>query len=224
MWAWLRRHWLVLAGVVPLIPAAIKGALALINIGGNIDFVVSRSQDPGWVGQMIDWIIDPSGWAILPLIALGFACIYWDFRRKLPRASTAGSAEDKRPYLPTLPHARPAQLPTNYRRRSGKVTFDYSTYNGAVSVGAGEREFILVFSGGGSISIRLYTRRYKSVSNVEKLARVKDAAKNDRLEFRDYDSSSDYYLIGINERFLAENINGFFIQGKVISVKAEGRN
>src|SRR4051794_41031650 len=82
MLGWVRRHWIALLGLLPLIPAAFKGALALITVGGDIDFVVSRSQEPGWVGQMIGWLIDPPGWTILPFMLFGFACIYWDTRRK----------------------------------------------------------------------------------------------------------------------------------------------
>jgi hypothetical protein len=80
---WLRKHWIALLGLLPLIPASFKGVIALITWGGDIDFVVSRSQDPGWVGQMINWLIDPPGWAILPLLSLGLACIFLDSRRRL---------------------------------------------------------------------------------------------------------------------------------------------
>ena len=80
---WLRKHWIALFGLLPLIPASFKGVLALITWGGDIDFVVSQKQDPGWVGQMINWLIDPPGWAILPLLSLGLACIFLDSRRRL---------------------------------------------------------------------------------------------------------------------------------------------
>jgi hypothetical protein len=94
MWGWIRRHWLVLAGCLPLIPPATKGALSLVNFGGNIDFVISRSQNPGWVGRMINWLIDPPGWLILPLIALGLTCIYWDAKRQLVTRGTGAGNPD----------------------------------------------------------------------------------------------------------------------------------
>jgi len=63
--------------------------LSLVGFGGSIDFVISRSQEPGWVGQMINWLIDPPGWSVLPLIGLGLTCIYWDAQRQLAMGGTS---------------------------------------------------------------------------------------------------------------------------------------
>jgi hypothetical protein len=92
MLGWARRHWLALAGFLPLIPPATKGVLSLLSVGGNIDFVISRSQEPGWVGQLMNWLIDPPSWMILPLIALGLTCIYWDAKRQPAARGTSRRA------------------------------------------------------------------------------------------------------------------------------------
>jgi hypothetical protein len=122
MFGWLLRHWRALAGAATLIPAAIKGALALITFGSDVDFIVSRSQDPGWVGKMINWIIDPPGWAIVPLIVLGLAFIYWDVRRRGARSAPAENPIKPEPDMKPnqlVKHtaaATPEQTPTEWKR------------------------------------------------------------------------------------------------------------
>ena len=82
MFAWMRRHWLALIGYLSILPALLKGVVALVRLGGDVDFVISRWEQPGWVAAVINWFIDPPDWALIPMILLGFVLIYWDTRRK----------------------------------------------------------------------------------------------------------------------------------------------
>jgi hypothetical protein len=86
---WMRRHWVALLGVIPLIPTALKWIGWLISRGGDADFVISRSSDPGWVGAMINWIINPPAWAIMPLIVAGFALIWLDVKRRRAKVTVS---------------------------------------------------------------------------------------------------------------------------------------
>jgi hypothetical protein len=79
---WIRRHWLALLGLTPLLPPLIKAVLQLIGLGGSIDFLIARYDDPAWVGRMIGFLIDPPGWSIVPMILIGLLLIWWDFRRR----------------------------------------------------------------------------------------------------------------------------------------------
>jgi hypothetical protein len=87
---WIRRHWLALFGAIPLLPTLNKWLLWAIGRGGDADFIISRIADPGWVRDMISFLLDPPGWATLPLIVAGLALIYLDLRRRHPDVAPAG--------------------------------------------------------------------------------------------------------------------------------------
>jgi hypothetical protein len=103
--AWIRRHWLALLGLAPLLPPLIKGIVSLIGYGGSVDFVISRIQEPAWVGDIIRFVVDPPGWSILPLIAFGLVLIYWDLRWRKTQTPTVAvgrgtSSERSRQTIP----------------------------------------------------------------------------------------------------------------------------
>lgn len=78
---WFKRHWRALVGALPFVPALFKGAKGLVGLGGDADFIISRSQDPAWLRDVLNWLTDPPGWSILPLIVLGLGLIFWDAKR-----------------------------------------------------------------------------------------------------------------------------------------------
>lgn len=55
-----------------------KGLRAILHWAGDIDFVVERAQNPGWVGDVINSLLNLPGWLNLLIIALGLGLIYWD--------------------------------------------------------------------------------------------------------------------------------------------------
>ncbi len=67
----------LVAGVTVLLlwGAQLMGALE------RIDFVVTRSSDPGWLGSTFHWLINMPGWAQVALLFLGLGFTYWDQRR-----------------------------------------------------------------------------------------------------------------------------------------------
>lgn len=76
-----KRYWRSALGIIFLIPPAWHALHSLIMWGGDIDFVISRSADPGWVGNLIDFLLNPPGVITLPFIVIGLLLIYWDNRR-----------------------------------------------------------------------------------------------------------------------------------------------
>lgn len=171
-----------------------------------------------------DAIAMTSGW--LPfwawLLILAAILVAASFEFAFRRTQTKVTSEPPNAPRPA-PFRRPDQLPALYRRRRGTVTFDYTTYNGVVSIGSGEREFIIAFSGGG-YGAHVMARRHRWSSNLERIARVKSANKGDRIRFDDYNSTSSSYYIRVGERFIAENVNGYFLQAQIIKTTAEGIN
>lgn len=98
---WLAKHWRGVGGTLLLLQAAWRGVHSIIMLGGDVDFVVSRSGDPGWVGKVLALLVNPPGWAILPLIIVGFALIRWDYRRSHVKNATSISAIPVGAYRPT---------------------------------------------------------------------------------------------------------------------------
>ena len=76
-----REHWRTLIGVASLIKPVWDAGRWIITSLGDLDFIVSRINDPGWVGTVIDSIVGIYS-AISPILALvGLGLIYLDTRR-----------------------------------------------------------------------------------------------------------------------------------------------
>lgn len=112
---WIKRYWLTLFGALPFVPALFKAAKGLVGLGGDADFIISRSQDPAWLRDMLTFLTDPPGWAIIPLILTGLGLIYWDTRRSRARPDEAPSSSARAsraaPPGPT-PTRQPSRAPT----------------------------------------------------------------------------------------------------------------
>ena len=74
---WFRRHWLALAGIVPLLPPAWKWIDHLLSIGEHIEFV-SHVSELRWAAPLIAFLLDPPPQAIGPLILIGLGLIFAD--------------------------------------------------------------------------------------------------------------------------------------------------
>ena len=58
---WVRRHWLALLGAFFLIPNVVKFLKWLLGLGGDFDFIISRYQDPEWIGAISSGFEPPDG-------------------------------------------------------------------------------------------------------------------------------------------------------------------
>lgn len=82
--------WRILLGFVALLPALVRGAFWVLGLLGSADFVISRANDPGWVGGMLEVISNPPGWLVAASLVVGFAFFAWELaraRRMVPRTS-----------------------------------------------------------------------------------------------------------------------------------------
>jgi hypothetical protein len=104
----------------------LRGAKWVVGLGGDIDFILSRSQEPGWVGQMINWIIDPPAGAIAPLIVLGFLLIWLDVKRpwRLLRWRRPASLPIATSQLATPGYAKHSGLTTQVVKDGGRTEED----------------------------------------------------------------------------------------------------
>lgn len=102
--------------------------------------------------------------------------------------------------------------------RFGKVSFDYSTNNGRLSIGKGDDLFELRFSKADNRSIHMYV----DGTNIVELARVKKKPLP-FLSLRHYDTSSRIYTISIDEYFVVRNHAGRMMLGRILDIKDDSR-
>lgn len=80
-----RFSWRSLTGLLFLLPSAWQSCRHLLDYAGYYDFYVSHAKEPGWVGAVLECLLNPPPWTLLPTIALGLAFIYWDARKRKAR-------------------------------------------------------------------------------------------------------------------------------------------
>jgi len=51
---------------------------AIVSLAGDVDLIVSRTEDPGWVGVAMRWLSAQPDWLLLILVAIGLSLIYWN--------------------------------------------------------------------------------------------------------------------------------------------------
>lgn len=105
-----------------------------------------------------------------------------------------------------------------------RISFDYSTNNSIISVGRGDSEFRLSFGKASNTSIHFYSSGRSNGCNCVKIARVRGIRRmGETLKFEGQDSTSNSYTIELGENFFALNPNGYFLLGKVVSLKDDTR-
>jgi hypothetical protein len=98
---WIRRYWLAIGGFILSAGGAIfRYAKEIISLFGDIDLLVERSRDPGWVGDMMGFLLDPPGWLILAVVIAGLLAIYVDVRRNRKSVEFSAAMKPQNPALP----------------------------------------------------------------------------------------------------------------------------
>lgn len=121
--------------------------------------------------------------------------------------------------LPAQKHAAtvpPAVSNFWFQATQGNFCFDYSKNNGVYAVGNDDAIFRLRFSKADDTTIYLY-------SDDDKIARAKNVKKGETIRFGQFDNTSRVYEIHLGELFMARNENGYFMQGRVLSIKDDTR-
>jgi hypothetical protein len=96
LWHTITSRWPTIIGGVLLLEVALptlRAIYRLIRTGGDIDFVVERTKDPGWIRWMIENIINPPPWLTIPLVLAGLSLILWDTRRQRTAGGREGRAD-----------------------------------------------------------------------------------------------------------------------------------
>ena len=109
-------------------------------------------------------------------------------------------------------------LRTDDRSRLQSVRFNYSERHGYITVGEGDAAFTLQFSKGSDKQIHFIRAR----ENTE-IARASGVLRGQVIRFDQFPHTSTRYTLGIGERFIVKNENGYFIQGHVIGIKDDTR-
>ena len=109
-------------------------------------------------------------------------------------------------------------LRTDDRSRVQSVRFNYSERDGYITVGEGDAAFTLQFSKGSDKQIHFIRAR----ENTE-IASASGVLRGQVIRFDQFPHTSTRYTLGIGERFIVKNENGYFIQGHVIGIKDDTR-
>jgi hypothetical protein len=76
---WVFRKLLAVIGAAlllhPAIVVVVRGILAIIGRAGDLDFIISRFADPGWMLTALTWFLNPPGWFLLSLSLMGLVLI-----------------------------------------------------------------------------------------------------------------------------------------------------
>lgn len=78
----LRATWQRVVGVIALSLPLWQVCRSVLDFSGYIDFFATHTKEPGWVGVMLEWLLNPSPWTIAPAMVLGFGLLIWDGRRR----------------------------------------------------------------------------------------------------------------------------------------------
>lgn len=89
-------------------------------MAGYAEFVSAHIQQPGWVGDVLSFLIDPPPWITFPALVIGLLLIWWDARRSRNRKLSVPTPADPdgdpdleelmRQWEPTHPYDMPGKL------------------------------------------------------------------------------------------------------------------
>jgi hypothetical protein len=102
---------------------------------------------------------------------------------------------------------------------SRKKCFDYSANNGVVKVTLNAITFEIHFSKGSKESIHVY----KDGTNLRAIASLRGVNPGDDIDFSAFDSSSRVYTVSRGGYFIAQNVDGYFILSRILSIKDDTR-
>lgn len=111
----------------------------------------------------------------------------------------------------------PAGIDLNQYSR--KTCFDYSTNDGLVNVVLNAITFEIRFSKASNESIHVY----KDGTNLRAIADLRGVNPGDNIDFSAFDSSSRAYTVALGGYFVAQNVDGYFLLARILSIKDDTR-
>jgi hypothetical protein len=80
--SWVRDHWKGIAGSGALLLSLWQAFRTLLSWGGEVDFVISHIQSPGWVGALLGLVLAPPPFLTIALVVLGLLLIFLQVRTR----------------------------------------------------------------------------------------------------------------------------------------------
>jgi hypothetical protein len=133
-------------------------------------------------------------------------------------SATAQERDDLRRKLQASPQPQ-TKVGIDLNQYSRKTCFDYSTNDGVVKVGLNAITFEIRFGKRGTDSIYVY----KDSTNLRAIADLKGVNPGEDVNFAAFDSSSRDYTVSLGGYFIAQNLDGYFLLARVLSIKDDTR-
>lgn len=200
----------------PPFPVARTGALGLGGAGlGVLNWWMERRNV-----ELPDWVVDGIGViGLLMVLAAMWLAARWSFQWLQSKRTPLTPRTSER-VAPTFVVRAPIASPRpaiQIATPKGRVTFDSSTHDGVVTVGPAGTQMAFSFS----LASRqvVHVRRCPGTVAV---ARAKNVATGDMVDFNSLDSTSHSYRVSVGELFLAKSKAGHFAQARIVSLMCEG--
>jgi hypothetical protein len=218
----LRIFWVIVSLPLPVLLWLWTSAKRLLDWHGRGAGVADLANPDGLTAQALRWLFATPWW--VPAVLATAATIWWiwlTYRLLHSASPTAASPEKATPSNGSAREVGRGGLTCakGNAASKGRVAFDYSTYNGRVEVGSKERRFVLRFSKANNVCIHFY----KDTTNLRWIARVKDKIKGSSIDIDGVDRTSGSYTVHTGEIFLAQNLSGYLLQGRIRGIKDDGR-
>ena len=110
MVSWLGAHWRAILGGSALLLPLWQGFRSLLSVVGDVDLVVSKVNDPGWLASVWSFLNNLPAYVYLALVVIGLLMIWLDARgiwagtTNAPRSIEASNRLNMRP--PVAPVAK----------------------------------------------------------------------------------------------------------------------
>jgi hypothetical protein len=156
------------------------------------------------------------GMIIFAVGFIGCALWYWNGAAPMPPQTILSNSKESI-VLPQL-QIRPNQI-IDLSKYSPKTCFDYSTNDGLVKLALNAITFEIRFSKASDKAIHVY----KDSTNLRALANLKGVNPGDDVDFAAFDSSSRVYTVPLGGYFIAQNVEGYFLLARVLSIKDDTR-
>jgi predicted nucleotidyltransferase len=109
--AFIKKHWIAAIGCIWLLNPIWSGFRWLLALLGDLDLVISRYEDPDWMGPVMKgvWeiLLNPPGWSIIPAMIIGLGLIWIDASRAARhRAKDAPESRKQLEYIDLKKAAR----------------------------------------------------------------------------------------------------------------------
>jgi hypothetical protein len=170
------------------------------------------------------WILNDQNtrWPIIGMIVFGagfIGCLVWYWNAGSPMTSQAVFGNSKEGVASPQVQIRPTNQIIDLSKYSPKTCFDYSTNDGLVKLVLNTITFEIRFSKASDKAIHVY----KDGTNLRAIANLKGVNPGDDVDFAAFDSSSRVYTVPLGGYFIAQNVEGYFLLARILSIKDDTR-